>query len=92
MKRVIQDVYSGLDISLETFPSDDVVDPFAYIAAISSFPRGSVVIIFTPDDTHYDIAMEAIKHGCHVLVSELTNTSFFSSYFLSYHIDSFISM
>ena len=70
MKRVIQDVYSGFNIFLETFPSDNEVDPLAYIAAINAFPRGSVVIIFTPDDTHYDIAMEAIKHGCHVLVSE----------------------
>ena len=68
MKRVIQDMYSGLDISLETFPSDNVVDPLAYITAISSFPKGSIVIIFTPDDTHYDIAIEAIKRGCHVLV------------------------
>lgn len=68
MKRVIQDVYSGLDISVETFPADDVIDPQAYISAMDVFPKGSIVIIFTPDDTHYDIAQEAIKRGFHVLV------------------------
>mmetsp|Transcript_430 Transcript_430/g.694 ORF Transcript_430/g.694 Transcript_430/m.694 type:complete len:431 (-) Transcript_430:96-1388(-) len=70
MKNVIADVYLGLDISVETYPADDVVDPKSYTTAIDNFPKGSVVIIFTPDDTHFEIAMHAIKRGLHVLITK----------------------
>jgi D-galacturonate reductase len=32
--------------------------------------RGDAVVIFTPDDTHFQIAMEAVRHGCHVLIAK----------------------
>jgi len=31
---------------------------------------GDVVIVFTPDDTHFDIAMQALQRRCHVLVAK----------------------
>ena len=31
---------------------------------------GDSVIVFTPDDTHYQIAMEAIEKGMHVLIAK----------------------
>ena len=31
---------------------------------------GDVCIVFTPDDTHFDIAASAIKAGLHVLMAK----------------------
>ena len=70
MKRAIQDVYSGMDITVETFPDDGVVDPKSYLAALDSYQSGDAVTIFTPDDTHFDIALAAIERGLHVLVTK----------------------
>ncbi len=57
--------------SFESFPGDDVAsDPLAYVAAMETLPRGSVVVIFTPDDTHFAIAREALTRGHHVLVTK----------------------
>lgn len=70
MKRCIEEVYNDMDLTCETFPSDTEVDPAAYIKASSSFKAGDVVIIFTPDDTHFDIALECVKKGMHVMVTK----------------------
>lgn len=70
MQRCIGDVYDGMDVSCETFPADDKVDPQAYNTAIASFAPGDVAIIFTPDDTHFDICMACVQHGMHVLVTK----------------------
>src|SRR5262249_26428873 len=43
-------------------------DSRAYAAAIRSLPAGSVVIVATPDETHAEIALEALRHDHHVLV------------------------
>jgi len=69
-QRAISDVYADLDLSVESFPSDEVVNPTSYLDAIASFQPGDAVTIFTPDDTHFDIAMAAIKRGLHVLVTK----------------------
>ena len=66
----IGDVYSGMDLTCETFPADDQVDPQAYEKAIQTFQPGDVAVIFTPDDTHYDIAMACVQQGMHVMVTK----------------------
>jgi hypothetical protein len=48
---------------VETFPADNVTDPKAYLTAIKSFLPGDAVTIFTPDDTHFEIALAAIERG-----------------------------
>jgi len=72
MQHAIVDAYPKheFDISCKTFPGDDTVDPEAYKAAIEALPPCSVVTIFTPDDTHFYIAMEAVRAGHHVLVTK----------------------
>lgn len=70
MQKNIGDVYGGMDLTCEYFPGDDEVDPKAYVAAAATFKKGDVAIIFTPDDTHYDIAMECVKRGMHVMVTK----------------------
>lgn len=70
MKRCIADVYNGMDLTCETFPADTEVNPLAYVDASSTFKSGDVAIIFTPDDTHFDIAMECVKKGMHVMVTK----------------------
>jgi len=60
----------GLDTQCDTFPADDKVDPLAYVSAISTFSRGDCAIIFTPDDTHHDIALACVNAGLHVLVTK----------------------
>jgi D-galacturonate reductase len=69
MARCIADPY-GLDVTCETFPDDSTTDPKAYKAAIASFQPGDVAIVFTPDDTHYEIAMECVQRGMHVMVTK----------------------
>lgn len=66
----ISNVYNNLDVSFTSFPNDDTSDPEAYKLAIDSLPKGSAVTIFTPDSTHYGIALYAIRHGCHVLITK----------------------
>lgn len=70
MKRCIGDVYYEMDLTCETFPGDTEVNPSAYVDASSTFKAGDVAIIFTPDDTHFDIAMECVKKGMHVMVTK----------------------
>lgn len=48
---------------METFPADNVTDPKAYLTAIKAFLPGDAVTIFTPDDTHFEIALAAIERG-----------------------------
>jgi D-galacturonate reductase len=62
--------YKDMDLTCDTWPSDDSVDPKAYEAASETFQRGDVAIIFTPDDTHFDIAMQCIQRGMHVMVTK----------------------
>merc|ERR1712232_591528 len=60
-----------MDLTCETFPSDDHVDPLAYkTVAVPTYKAGDVAVIFTPDDTHFDIAMECVKAGMHVMVTK----------------------
>lgn len=60
-----------LDTSFESFPSDDIErDRTAYLSALDQLSRGDVVIVFTPDDLHFEIASESVKRGCHVLIAK----------------------
>mmetsp|Transcript_6958 Transcript_6958/g.15180 ORF Transcript_6958/g.15180 Transcript_6958/m.15180 type:complete len:424 (-) Transcript_6958:99-1370(-) len=70
MKRCIEDVYNEMDLTCETFPGDTEINPSAYVDASSTFKAGDVAIIFTPDDTHFDIAMECVRKGMHVMVTK----------------------
>ena len=70
MKRCIEDVYAETDITCDTFPGDAEVDPKAYENAVKTFHAGDVAIIFTPDDTHFSIALECINRGMHVMVTK----------------------
>jgi D-galacturonate reductase len=70
MRTHIQHAY-GIDCTVETFPADDVKqDSKAYIAALDSMLPGDLVTVFTPDDTHFDIALAAIERGIHVLITK----------------------
>lgn len=71
LKSKISDVYGGMDVSVTTYPDDNVErDPKAYKAAIDKLQPGDAVTIFTPDDTHFEIALYAIQRGIHVLVTK----------------------
>ncbi|KAL2151948.1 hypothetical protein VTH82DRAFT_5132 [Thermothelomyces myriococcoides] len=62
--------YNNLDTSFESYPADDVVDPEAYKKAIDALSPGDAITIFTPDTTHYPIALYAIERGIHVLITK----------------------
>lgn len=71
LQNAIANQYRGMDTALETFPSDDVAcDPTAYRAAMDRLRPGDAVVIFTPDDTHHTIALDAIQRQLHVLVAK----------------------
>ena len=70
-KQQIADVYRDMNISFHSFPEDDVSsDPKAYLRALDTMSAGDFVTIFTPDDTHCQIALDAIERGLHVLVTK----------------------
>lgn len=72
LRRAVGDAYEGLDAGCETVPADDEPgrDPRAYLRALDGMDAGDVVSVFTPDDTHFDIAMAAVDRGLHVLVTK----------------------
>ncbi len=71
LARVIGDAYNNLSTDFESFPGEGVADdPKAYQRALATMSRGDVVIVFTPDDTHFQIAMDAVAAGCHVLIAK----------------------
>jgi D-galacturonate reductase len=64
-------VYKDLDVSFESFPDDAVRgDSKSYLAAMDRLEPGDCVTVFTPDDTHFAIAMEAVERGLHVLIAK----------------------
>lgn len=66
----LKGAYPTLDVSFEAFPSEPVTDPQAYKTALKRLPKGSAVMIFTPDDTHFAIAKDALEAGMHVLIAK----------------------
>ncbi|KAK6905435.1 dehydrogenase [Kwoniella mangroviensis CBS 10435] len=69
-QKNIGDVYKGLDLSFKGFPEGNLRNAEAYKEALRALPKGSAVIIFTPDSTHFPIASEALNLGHHVLVTK----------------------
>ncbi|KAJ3029138.1 hypothetical protein HDV00_009718 [Rhizophlyctis rosea] len=64
-------VYKDISPEVEfTVPDDVARDAEAYKAAIDNMTPGDGVTIFTPDDTHFDIALYAIRRGLHVLITK----------------------
>ncbi|KAH6845583.1 hypothetical protein B0I37DRAFT_189146 [Chaetomium sp. MPI-CAGE-AT-0009] len=62
--------YNNLDTSFKSYPADDAKDPDAYKAAIDALSPGDAITIFTPDTTHYPIALYAIERGIHVMITK----------------------
>jgi len=70
-ERVVGERYAGLDLAFDSYPADDVPrDEEAYLQALETLEPGDVVIVFTPDDTHFRIAMRAVERGCHTLIAK----------------------
>lgn len=70
LKRVIGDAY-GLPTGFDSYPADEVTrDTSAFGTAIEALDPGDMVTVFTPDNTHFDIAMQAVRRGCHVLIAK----------------------
>jgi D-galacturonate reductase len=72
MEEKIGRAYKGMDLTLECWPKDETVafDVGAPAAAMDALSPGDVVIVFTPDPTHFAIASAAIERGLHVLVAK----------------------
>ncbi|KAJ1030455.1 hypothetical protein NDA16_001364 [Ustilago loliicola] len=69
-KTNIEDKYREMDTSFTSYPAAGVRNGDAYKEAIDSLKAGDAITIFTPDSTHYDIALYAIKRKIHVLVTK----------------------
>jgi D-galacturonate reductase len=71
LHNYIARVYKDLDVTFESFPVDAIrSDPKAYLAAMNRLQPGDIVTVFTPDDTHFEIAMQAVERGLHVLIAK----------------------
>ena len=53
---------------MDTFPEDHITDGKAYLTAFEAFQPGDAVTIFTPDDTHFEIALAAINKGIYFMI------------------------
>eukprot|EP00238_Polyblepharides_amylifera_P010189 CAMPEP_0196596568 /NCGR_PEP_ID=MMETSP1081-20130531/86692_1 /TAXON_ID=36882 /ORGANISM="Pyramimonas amylifera, Strain CCMP720" /LENGTH=70 /DNA_ID=CAMNT_0041921639 /DNA_START=101 /DNA_END=310 /DNA_ORIENTATION=+ len=70
MHQKIGEAYKDMDTTMQTFPEDSVeFDPRAYKLGIAAMNKGDVATIFTPDDTHFEIALACIEAGLHVLIA-----------------------
>ncbi|KAI9031569.1 hypothetical protein CLU79DRAFT_729161 [Phycomyces nitens] len=69
LDKNIGQVYN-MDTQVTTYPEDDQIDPDSYKKAIDELSPGDAITIFTPDPTHFPIALYAIQHGVHVLVTK----------------------
>ncbi|PAV21975.1 D-galacturonic acid reductase [Pyrrhoderma noxium] len=70
LQENIGNVYKDMDTSFVAYPEESKTDPEAYKAAIDALKPGDAVIIFTPDSTHYPIALYALQRKLHVLVTK----------------------
>ncbi|PSR78433.1 hypothetical protein BD289DRAFT_443950 [Coniella lustricola] len=70
LTKNISQAYNNLDTSFDSFPDDGSVDPESYKTAIDALSKGDAITIFTPDPTHYPIALYAIERGIHVLITK----------------------
>ncbi|CRJ83525.1 hypothetical protein D7B24_007848 [Verticillium nonalfalfae] len=70
LDKNISKVYNNLDISFDSYPANDVKDAESYKVAIDALKPGDAITIFTPDTTHFPIALYAIERGIHVLVTK----------------------
>jgi len=71
LKASIEDIYQDMSSRCETVPADDVKsDRHAYLKALETFTAGDVALVFTPDDTHFEIVMACIERGLHVMVTK----------------------
>ncbi|THW66166.1 NAD(P)-binding protein, partial [Aureobasidium pullulans] len=70
LTKNISQVYNGLDTSFESYPANDQRDPEAFKKAIDALSPGDAITIFTPDPTHFPIAMYAIERGIHVMITK----------------------
>ena len=71
LKDQINRAYKEMDVSFDAFPNDDILsDPQAYLRGLDTMSPGDLVTIFTPDDTHFQIAYDAIERGLHVLLTK----------------------
>ncbi|PQE06739.1 hypothetical protein CJF30_00008648 [Rutstroemia sp. NJR-2017a BBW] len=70
LHKNISQVYNNLDTSFTSFPANDKTDPNAYKTAIDALSPGDAITIFTPDTTHYPIALYAIERKIHVLITK----------------------
>ena len=68
--------YTDMDTTFASFPADDIAcDRDAYRRALDTMRPGDFATIFTPDPTHFDIAMDAVHRGIHVLLAKPLVTS-----------------
>ena len=71
LQACIGDLFRDLELHFESFPADDVArEPESYLRALDTLAPGDFVTVFTPDDTHFRIAMAAVERGLHVLVAK----------------------
>lgn len=70
LHKNITQAYNGLDTSFDSYPDNESVDPDAFKKAIDVLKPGDAITIFTPDPTHYPIALYAIERGIHVMITK----------------------
>lgn len=70
LTKNITQAYNGLDTSFDSFPGEQERDPEAYKKAIDALSPGDAITIFTPDSTHYPIALYAIQKKIHVMITK----------------------
>jgi len=70
-KEGLEKKYRGMRCHFQSFPADHVRrDTEAYLKALQTARPGDMAVIFTPDDTHFDITMACLEKGLHVMCTK----------------------
>ena len=71
LQTQIGDAYKGMNVSFDSFPDDTVLrDPKAYLKAMDDLQPGDGVIVFTPDNTHFEIGKAALERKLHLMLTK----------------------
>ncbi|KAF8328129.1 NAD(P)-binding protein [Cantharellus anzutake] len=63
-------VYKDMNLEFDNYPEVGKTDSQAYKAAIDVLHPGDAIVVFTPDNTHYPIALYALERKIHVLLTK----------------------
>jgi len=68
LQRHIAEPYNNMDITLECWPDENIIDSRAHVDALATFFSGDACAVFTREQDSFHIAFDCVKRGLHTLM------------------------